>query len=708
MLRPLLRSLLVLGTLTAWSGVQAQGVRLTLEEYQTLKAKGELPELYNVTYSTLPVAPVRKEGNGGHGGGGQKKGGGEGNGFCNCWIEPDGDYTLAMQPNDDQSSALIPLPFTFNLYGDLYTNCYINNNGNVSFGTPYGTFTASGFPSANFVMVAPFWADVDTRPSNGGEVVYKITPTALYVNWVDVGYYSMQTDKLNTFQLIITDGTDPVIGVGNNVSFCYKDMQWTTGAASGGVGGFGGTPSTVGANRGNGTDFIQFTRNDHDGVDYDGPFGNSDGVSWLDNKSFRFTTAVSTQNIPPIVNSNFLCDTVEVCINELVDFDVTFLTPEGDQLIINTSALAPTIPGFNSTVTNNGTNATINVSFIPQLADTGFHVVTFTGQDNGADSLISQVSIVLAIYYTPEIPPFIEGDAEACEGLGSVLTASPGYSSYVWSNGYNGQTVLVGPGEYTVIATAGNCRLISQVFTVTETPNPEPEITGILFSCGGLPADLGTDQPYATYQWSNGSTDASIIVGTGTYAVTVSDTNGCIGTSAQVNVLSANDPTAFFGSEPAGSIFPGTSVLYSDSSFVNGGTVQSIAWYIDSVYMGNGLTMENLFDVPGIYDVTVVITSTDGCVGTYTYQQVVMPTEIEVPNVFSPNGDNQNDALVFEGVEFYPNSSLKVFNRWGQPIYESSSYKNNWRAPGVPEGTYFFVLKLPNGKDYSGHVTLLR
>ncbi|HNK42800.1 MAG TPA: gliding motility-associated C-terminal domain-containing protein, partial [Flavobacteriales bacterium] len=157
-----------------------------------------------------------------------------------------------------------------------------------------------------------------------------------------------------------------------------------------------------------------------------------------------------------------------------------------------------------------------------------------------------------------------------------------------------------------------------------------------------------------------------------------------------------------------GSIFPGTSVLYSDSSFVNGGSVQSIAWYIDSVYMGNGLTMENLFDVPGIYDVTVVITSTDGCVGTYTYQQVVMPTEIEVPNVFSPNGDNQNDALVFEGVEFYPNSSLKVFNRWGQPIYESSSYKNNWRAPGVPEGTYFFVLKLPNGKDYSGHVTLLR
>ena len=107
----------------------------------------------------------------------------------------------------------------------------------------------------------------------------------------------------------------------SNEAFCYKEMEWTTGSASQGVGGFGGIPSTVGANEGNGTDFIQFTRNDHEGVDYDGPFGVPDGVSWLDFKSFRFTTAVTTQNIPPIVNSNFLCDTVEVCMGELVDFD---------------------------------------------------------------------------------------------------------------------------------------------------------------------------------------------------------------------------------------------------------------------------------------------------------------------------------------------------------------------------------------------------
>lgn len=124
----------------------------------------------------------------------------------------------------------------------------------------------------------------------------------MYVNWVDVGYYNSATDKLNNFQLIITNGADPVIGTDKNVSFCYKDMQWTTGAASQGINGFGGIPSTVGANRGNGVDFIQFTRNDQPGTLYDGPFGNPDGVDWLDNKFFLFTTSTSTQNIPPIAS----------------------------------------------------------------------------------------------------------------------------------------------------------------------------------------------------------------------------------------------------------------------------------------------------------------------------------------------------------------------------------------------------------------------
>jgi hypothetical protein len=130
-------------------------------------------------------------------------------------------------------------------------------------------------------LIAPFWADVDTRPAASGIVWYKITANRLVVIWQEVGYYNQQTDKLNTFQLIMTDGNDPIIGVGNNVGFAYEDMQWTTGSASQGVGGFGGVPATVGVNKGDGVDFALVGRFDHPGVDYDGPVGNNDGISYL-------------------------------------------------------------------------------------------------------------------------------------------------------------------------------------------------------------------------------------------------------------------------------------------------------------------------------------------------------------------------------------------------------------------------------------------
>jgi hypothetical protein len=173
---------------------------------------------------------------------------------CDCYIEPDSSYILAMQPNDDGSTGLIPIPFNFNLYGQTFNSIYINNNGNITFNGPLSTFSATAFPSTGNAIVAPFWADVDTRNGNG-QVVYKITPTAVYINWEDVGYYNMMGDKLNTFQLIITNGSDPVIDQGN-VAFCYQDMQWTTGAASSGVNGFFGIPATCGANKGDGVAYF--------------------------------------------------------------------------------------------------------------------------------------------------------------------------------------------------------------------------------------------------------------------------------------------------------------------------------------------------------------------------------------------------------------------------------------------------------------------
>ncbi len=209
---------------------------------------------------------------------------------CELLVPWDSSFTLAMDTNDDDYTDEILLPFVFPLYGEPQTSCYINNNGNVSFDDPYSSYTPWGFPISGSPMLAPFFADVDTRGM--GQVWYKLESNRMIVIWDHVGYYSSSSDpdQANTFELIFSDGTDPTIGLGNTVAFSYADMSWTTGDASGGDLGFGGTPATVGINEGDGVTFDQIGRFDHAGLDYDGAYGENDGVDWLDCKLFLFDT----------------------------------------------------------------------------------------------------------------------------------------------------------------------------------------------------------------------------------------------------------------------------------------------------------------------------------------------------------------------------------------------------------------------------------
>ncbi|WP_422091630.1 gliding motility-associated C-terminal domain-containing protein [Tenacibaculum ovolyticum] len=73
--------------------------------------------------------------------------------------------------------------------------------------------------------------------------------------------------------------------------------------------------------------------------------------------------------------------------------------------------------------------------------------------------------------------------------------------------------------------------------------------------------------------------------------------------------------------------------------------------------------------------------------------------------LISPNGDNLNDFLVFDEVAQYSNNNLVIFNRWGNIVYQTDEYKNNWngissgratfkKTDKLPDGTYFYVLKL--------------
>ena len=259
-----------------------------------------------------------------------------------------------LQRNDDDF-AVLDLPFQFCFFGTNYNQVFINNNGNLSFGAGFSTFTASGFPINGFPMIAPFWGDVDTRNANSGVASYRMLDTnadtvgdTLVVTWSGVGYYNTQANLLNTFQVAITsNATTASAGFGTrNVAFTYGDMQWTTGSASGAVNGFGGTPATVGINSGNGVNFFQIGRFDHAGNDYDGPGGVADGVSYLDNQQIFFDICGQGVNVPPVATNlppgnvysviagNQLNTIIGLIGPELLDAitNITVLDPDGAQI----------------------------------------------------------------------------------------------------------------------------------------------------------------------------------------------------------------------------------------------------------------------------------------------------------------------------------------------------------------------------------------
>jgi MYXO-CTERM domain-containing protein len=188
--------------------------------------------------------------------------------------------TDCLSPDDDGSSFLIPITGAFpsgvNFYGGTYTSMYVNSNGNITFSGPVPTYTPAAFPISSQPMIAPYWGDVDTRvfggvcmgsagitctvctpcmnPTENG-VWWSITPGQVVVTWDRVGYYSCHMDHRMSFQLILTPAGCGATG-DFDVEFRYHQCEWETGDASGGIGGFGGTPAQAGFDAGDLTHYV--------------------------------------------------------------------------------------------------------------------------------------------------------------------------------------------------------------------------------------------------------------------------------------------------------------------------------------------------------------------------------------------------------------------------------------------------------------------
>ncbi len=172
-----------------------------------------------------------------------------------------GFNTSTLAANDDGSTGFVSFGFgaDINFFGTNYGGGFVNNNGNLTFGNDLGTFPPFNLTgNTGIPIIAPFFADVDTRTNgdpDSAPVRYGTGTVdgrdAFGVSYVDVGYFSVQADRFNSFQLVIIDRSD--LGAGFfDIEFNYDEITWEAGSASGGSGGCGGTSAFVGYSAGTG------------------------------------------------------------------------------------------------------------------------------------------------------------------------------------------------------------------------------------------------------------------------------------------------------------------------------------------------------------------------------------------------------------------------------------------------------------------------
>lgn len=243
--------------------------------------------------------------------------------------------------------------------------------------------------------------------------------------------------------------------------------------------------------------------------------------------------------------------------------------------------------GFTSYAWNNGnTSANLNVN------TSGTYTVTVTDAA-GCTGISSQAVTALPLPIAA-----ISGVTAICQGANANLVANPSGMTYLWSNGANTPTIQPSvAGTYTLTVTDNNgcSNTVSQAVTVNS--NPAPAISGTLQVCDGSTSTLSAGVGFAAYSWSNGSTTSNILVQTsGTYTVTVSDANGCSGsTSAVFTVLpfsppSIVAPTGFCsGSNASLTANPGYAFyLWSNGNSNSSQTIASGGTYTVTVTAANG------------------------------------------------------------------------------------------------------------------------
>jgi len=368
------------------------------------------------------------------------------------------------------------------------------------------------------------------------------------------------------------------------------------------------------------------------------------------------------------------------------------------------------------------TGASINIQFTNAVPGV-YQYRLGVGNGSNISSVQCRVYSPPATIYVnplPVVPAILP--QTVCEGSPLSLTASGG-ASYVWTgpgiapSTQNPLTInsvtLANGGTFTVQALSDSGCTSSGQAVVTVLPKILPVVSGPVTVCAGTPTQLSASGG-SSYKWTpSAGLDNDAIANpianplqTTTYMVDIS--NGpCNDSTKSVTVTVNQNPVADAGGNKI--LFEGQSATLNGT--VKGDNITSYSW-TPATFLDNPASLTPVTTPTD--DITYILTVVSKTCGISTSSVFVrVYKKITIPNTFSPNNDGVNDTWNIDALVTYPDCSVLIYNRWGQPVYKGTGYAKPWdgnynNSP-LPQGTYYYVIDLKNNTPkLSGWVLIVR
>ncbi|MBR4274102.1 MAG: gliding motility-associated C-terminal domain-containing protein [Bacteroidales bacterium] len=286
---------------------------------------------------------------------------------------------------------------------------------------------------------------------------------------------------------------------------------------------------------------------------------------------------------------------------------------------------------------------------------------------------------------------------EYCHGKTAELTAelNDKISSFTWQDdveNHDPHRIFGSPGDYTAKSVDVEGCEFSKTVKVVENPLPVIDFEGDNIICSNRQRTLDCGIADVNYLWNTGATTRTIIPDTaGRYKVTITDSKGCVSTDSIDMELKTLPLVA----------------LPPDTVMCIGNVLPlSVAWNDAYSYQWQDMSggEEFIVEQPGTYSVVVnnyCGETRDEILVRYRYCG-----EFVFPNIITPNGDGINDFFKIKGLdEFVDGWSIDIYNREGRRVFHSDDYHNEWNAPDVKDGVYFYIF-YKDGDRYNGNISV--